>query len=111
MSRICCKTVLSQMIDGLDVAVKWTDDSRMSLIMVSIGGIGQVNYMTIDVHARLSAAKRVDYYSKYVALMWEAVGEVGVASRLDAEASRVDSIDHHHRSRVQIPRLRTVCKQ
>ena len=80
------------MIDGLDVPVQWTDDSRMSLIMVSIGGIGQVNYMTIDVHARLSAAMRVDYYSGCVALMWDAVGEAGVASCMDVGASGADQL-------------------
>ena len=62
----------------------------MSFIMVSIGGMGQVNYMTIDVHARLSAAKRVDYYSGYVALMWDAVGEVGAASCTEVEASEAE---------------------
>jgi hypothetical protein len=59
-------------------------------VLLLTGGMGQVNYMTTGVHARLSAANRADHYSGCVALMWDAVGEVGAASCLDVEASRAD---------------------
>jgi hypothetical protein len=74
------KAALLQLINGLHVLVKWTDGSRTSLVIVLPGVPGQANYIIIDVHVTLSAAKRADHYSGCTALMWDAVGEVGAAS-------------------------------
>ena len=53
-------------------------------------GTGQLNYAAIDAHARSFVAKRVDHHSGCVALMWDAVGEVGAASCTEVDASNAE---------------------
>ena len=74
------KTNLSQLIDGPDIFAKRTGGPRISSVILVSRGMGQLNYAAIDAHARSSVAERVDHHSGCVALMWDAVGEVGAAS-------------------------------
>jgi hypothetical protein len=81
------KAVPSQMIDRLSVSVEWTNNLYASSIAALIGGIGQANYAAANAYMNSLAAKRIGHGLKSVALMWDAVAEVGMASRMEAETS------------------------
>ena len=84
------KTSLSRLIDGPDISAKWTSGLRISSVILVLGGTGQLSYAAIGAHARSFVAKRVDHHSGCVALMWDAVGEVGAASCTEVEASHAE---------------------
>jgi hypothetical protein len=84
------KAVPSRMIDRLSVSVEWTNNLYASSIAASIGTMGQANYAAANAYMNSLAAKRAGYCLKCVALMWDAVAEVGMASRVDAETSCAD---------------------
>ena len=60
----------------------------------SLLGMGQANYAAANAYMNSLAAKCVVHRLTSVALMWDAVAEVGMASRMDVETSCADQFGY-----------------
>jgi hypothetical protein len=84
------KAVPSRLINRLRVSVEWTNNLYASSVAALLGVPGQANYAAANAYMTSLAAKRAGHCLKSTALMWDAVAEVGMASRLDAGTSCAD---------------------
>jgi hypothetical protein len=95
------KAVPSQLIDRLSVSVGWTNNLYASSIAALLGTIGQANYAAANAYMNSLATKRAGHCLKSVALLWDSVAEVGMASRLDSGTSCADQFQYLSITEVQ----------